>query len=544
MAAMERRVTAQRDLITRLAGLAHALGENEVTPQPVRDHSRSVTNASQEYARLLQDELLQRRRATYRTALSRTYVPPPAEEAVNTLPNTREYRLDDFKASRKDCEKNPYICLDWINRVFALGEEKRLSEAALIQLMSRHALNEPGQAMRELVQRGLSLRDVVIELELNFCDVKHPDTAQNELRVIGRRAGESIYAFGSRIRQLAKMATKDMPEPTQKYEELCLRSFMHALPAEMARTLKARYAERHRLGEPAEDLARALEDAATIEKDIIANAALQNQKEGLSVRQIYRIAGIQKGSRPKGHVGAWKAYYQALYTEQMGRLGLGQVQRIQKKETGERTEYSSDSSEESESERGETESQTSEEETENVRWVNRANQKPRGRDKKGRFLKTKDRPAGRGGKPPPRRPKPRVYMISEYGDEVDVDIANDLLDPRLCNYHYLETAEEEEYGEILVLRTGGPPRRVPYANLNVEPDECARCGLKGHKAIAEIQKCPMREFPLQTKPCPKCNKGGHEAKHCQSKRELYQNQGGAVGDKNNVPRRRPNNPKN
>ena len=60
---------------------------------------------------------------------------------------------------------------------------------------------------------------------------------------------------------------------------------------------------------------------------------------------------------------------------------------------------------------------------------------------------------------------------------------------------------------------------IPLRQLNVQPGECMRCGLEGHRAFGEgSDQCPLAGKPLTTA-CPACTKGGHFAADCP--RKLY-----------------------
>ena len=58
---------------------------------------------------------------------------------------------------------------------------------------------------------------------------------------------------------------------------------------------------------------------------------------------------------------------------------------------------------------------------------------------------------------------------------------------------------------------------IPLRLLNVQPGECMRCGLEGHRAFGEgSDQCPLAGKPLTTA-CPACTKGGHFAADCPRK---------------------------
>lgn len=82
--------------------------------------------------------------------------------------------------------------------------------------------------------------------------------------------------------------------------------------------------------------------------------------------------------------------------------------------------------------------------------------------------------------------------------------------------HLYEEGYELEGGVLVI--SNGEGRRPSYfspAKLNVVTNECMRCGLPGHRAFGALAaKCPLKDVPMTSTPCPACGKGGHLASNC------------------------------
>lgn len=231
------------------------------------------------------------------------------EHPAEDLPDTRRYKIEDFKGDRDTCAKDPYVCLDWIQRMLDLCQEFKLTEALSLKFIRKHAIHEAGRIVRQAVADKKTLKDVVLALEVNFGGLKHPDLALEECRRMMRREKETLLAFGTRVRCMADMATRMRTEKEAAALVLAKDSFVAALPPPLKNLLRLKLEERRRQGEPEPEFQDIVAEAHSLEAERLATQKLYSVRQsqagaGGAIRQVAateeEIAWEAWG--PEGHV--------------------------------------------------------------------------------------------------------------------------------------------------------------------------------------------------------------------------------------------------
>ena len=362
--------------------------------------------------------------------------------AVAILPSTRDYKLEDFKGDSIKCAADPYLCLDWIERALDIAESSNLTHPTALRLLRRHATREAGRVLGDAVDAQSTLRDAVLELEVNFAGLKLPLQARELCKTMTIKDKESINSFGRRVKLNAIMACRDIEDANERLsatELLAKDTFLASLPARIRIEIRTRLDERSRNGEAYPSYKPLVMEARRISDELEAN---------------YEVSRVRK-QRQAEHI---------RFTEMTT-------------PSSDETSYSS----------------TDVEDYEDVMRIDQARRKP--------FSKKKPRD---------RKPRPtgRVHLAQDDDD---------------C---YYEMSPDGEY--ILLTRYVAERQtvreRIPLTTLNVQPDECAKCGLPGHRAFGEDgKKCPLRSKRLEMKACSACHKGGHLAADCPRKLDLLKN---------------------
>ena len=135
-------------------------------------------------------------------------------------------------------------------------------------------------------------------------------------------------------------------------------------------------------------------------------------------------------------------------------------------------------------------------------------------EEEGEILRIPTNPPLRGRRnvrrPNTSRPRHQEHRVRQvYSDEEprydDEDPANE----------YIDFDSDEMILTVYNNNTNKPEMRMNLGVLNVMPDECAKCGKKGHRAYDDTsQQCPLRFKKLQMRACTKCKKGGHLPADC------------------------------
>ena len=443
----------------------------------------------------------------YKT-ITRVYV---AEgDPPENLPRYRDYRLTDFDGSKESLLKNPYACLDWLNKAFTVGEEANLSEEQMIQLLTKHTSGLAGRVVSRGSAEEKSLQRIVLDLETHFAGLANPIAAKAQVSRSERRPGETILACAERISYEAQVACRGDPDPKEAQLKLQQDAFLNALRPELSTPLLNKIQERLRAGEAFPVYSELAKEAAHMEEMYISTVktyglrekerrAVSNSStlEHDSVNRVHETRPNKKKGDP------WAPLLNSLT---FGARKYGMIAQAHEDDTQEECETMSEGSDYTNLEDSESEFVGyTPQGNRRRRTTPRKSGKPAPRNKRGQFL-----PRG-------RKQTQFIRLCAEDGEVCDMDISESDVDSLSTD----GTSEPEmilevqgRQGGLIGITKNGGKRRIPYANLNVAPDECARCGGRGHRAIAEQEHCPLREFPLLTVPCKKCNKGGHDPKNC------------------------------
>jgi hypothetical protein len=275
---------------TMQAGNAQMLGGHQLVTQVAQAINLAADGIKDTRDILLQqaDQAAAARLVTPMT----TVYEETADMDIDQLPEMRTYRLEDFKGDREKCEKEAYTCLDWLTRVLTIAENNQLTHQAALRLIGQHAIQDAGRTVRNALRDGKGLLEVILELEVNYSGLRHPDLALEDCRRMVRREKETLRAFGERVRHLAEMATRNRPMPADAARELAKDSFMAALEPSVKLELKARMAARSRMGEPPPDFNTFMAEAHQIDDERTTSRAIhKSRKDGAATSLIHRICG-------------------------------------------------------------------------------------------------------------------------------------------------------------------------------------------------------------------------------------------------------------
>ena len=224
----------------------------------------------------------QRESATKLTCMSTIYE-ETRDHNVTILPVPRTYRLEDFKGDREKCSKEHYACIDWLSRALTIAKKNNLSHDAAVEFIRNHCTQDAGRTAENAMVDKKTLTQLVIDLEVNYSGLKHPDIALEACKTVGRREGEGMRQFGERVRHMAEMACRNKPNSRDAATELGRDSFMGALKPSLKQELRAKLQTRQRLGEAPPTFYELIAETHTLEETRQANEKVfRNRKEGQS----------------------------------------------------------------------------------------------------------------------------------------------------------------------------------------------------------------------------------------------------------------------
>ena len=378
-------------------------------------------------------------------------------------PDMKTYRLEDFKGDREKCSKDTYICLDWLTRALTIADDKKINHELCKKFLQTHATHDAGRTVRNAINDGKTLTQIVLDLEINYAGLVHPDLAHENCKTMTRKENETMRTFGERIRLMAEMACRDKPEQHRKEQilQLAKDTFMSALRPNIKQELRANLDMRRRAGEPEADYNQIVSEVHTLDESRTAHDKIYRHRKD----------------------------------------GNGGIRRVE-------NNYDSDTDDDSSEELG---------------WDHDGNvitMTPSDYEQNIRVLTTKERARFFNKK---YDPKKKTYQKYRANEKTPYKQNNPYAGRALMAEQFEEFDEDGEYFTLRYVKAGDPPR-IRSADLNVKPNECARCGIAGHRAHGpDANKCPLRMHIMQTEPCRACNKGGHEAKVCPRVANLEKN---------------------
>ena len=473
--------------------------ESMITGMTVGPAKTSLERRRDKMSRLLEShkksaELARRERST---PLFTTL--PSSFGDTNSLPDAKTYSIPNFsgKYDITDKKSDKIPCLNWLQRVIDTAVSNSLSETATIQLLDRHSGGEVMIAIDDAKREGLPLSQIVHQLESRFGGVINADQAHYQMGSITRKSGETFSHLHTRIRNMARMATRDDGAEALRNElQLSKQHFIRCLPEEHYKQFKHEERQRNARGEEDFTYAEMIIEINRI--DALLNVG-KTDKEAEKQRAFLAksTAGSSRSTRSESR-------YDEEYTEEEGSY-----------------EDESDSFSAALSEISDMEDTLKEQ----VLRIWRRKGKTFWRNKGTRGARGGRR--GRGGrlfKPylsRRRRRRQRVNEVHEDESSNDVELSGDE-EPTLDYSDEPVLLTEEDgtpYQCIMQIQCTGNRKRtytpLNLTRLNVGPHECARCGLQGHYCSSKA--CPLGRKPIRPYPCTMCNKGGHEAKFCQRK---------------------------
>jgi hypothetical protein len=200
---------------------------------------------------------------------------------VIILPEPRTYtKLPVFTGDNSKPHENVQLCLDWLRRVVAIARQKTLSHATALEFMIEHSSGNAGTIIRGAQDDGKDFYRIVLDLEMNFCLLKHPELALEECRKLRRAHREPLQQFAERIRHLAAMAYRHKP-PNEKdvfSKAAMTESFRNSLPPKIRSILSERITSRIKQGLPALAYSDLVQEAVTIDQEKSAHDTLYESR--------------------------------------------------------------------------------------------------------------------------------------------------------------------------------------------------------------------------------------------------------------------------
>lgn len=233
---------------------------------------------------------VQRDQATTITPMSAIYELTAAHNNATSgdLPNMRDYRIEDFKGDREKC-KDMYYCLDWIQRALNICKRLNKNHVAALGFLRQHCIQDAGRTVANAITDSKDLTQTVVDLEINYSGLMHPDLAMEACKVMSRKEGEAIRTFGERVRFMAEMATRNRGGDTvEAAKQLATDNFMAAIRPSIKHDLRARLETRRRMGEARASFNSIVAEAHNLDETRMANDKIYRQRKngGSSVRRI------------------------------------------------------------------------------------------------------------------------------------------------------------------------------------------------------------------------------------------------------------------
>lgn len=422
---------------------------------------------------------------------------------VIELPHAREYRLEEFKGDREQCLRNPWLCLDWVQRALDHVEHFKLTETTAIMFFRRHVTQDAGHTVRAAIEDRKSLRELVVALETNYGGLVHPDMALEKCRRANRQEKESIQAFGARIRNMAQMAMRDRPIAQRRADTLSLArdSFMAALAPNLKNILRMKVDDRMRRGDAAPAFADLVDEAHNLELERIATKAVYETRREHSER----VHLVQQAD-------AWEHWCDATARVEEPKLSDMTALRVSEWERRKAVNAAAVNAAAANAAAAKSAAATAATMTQVA--ANAVAASPA-------FAAHAAPPAlpaahaGGQGRPTAAAPAIARRIVGEGGSAEGYIEVGEVSDG--TSQIFVEDACGSGGTILLVNQNGGPPRqmRLDWKSLGVTSDECVKCGLEGHRAFGEGNtKCPLRAHKIEQKPCERCGKGGHLPEVC------------------------------
>jgi hypothetical protein len=369
------------------------------------------------------------------------------------LPDAKQFKVPTFYG--KPTSKNDINCITWLNRICEIIRIKRLTEEASLNLMYRHMGGEAMEVLDTARRDKVSFPELIRSLEVRFAELQHPDLARRELSRITQRPSETFGQLLSRIRAKARMATREDGARAMENElEMTKQQFISCLPQQVYYAFRESERARNARGEPDFNCNELYEEVCRIERSM-DTSKLRAAEAPRHKRHTFLVEEDTSASEEEG-------------------------------------------SSDSESDAEEID------EAEVVNWIRRLrkHKKYKKRNlqstKRKKYILNKFLKKRKSFKPTP------AYQVNQVHSDAESDVEE----------YYVTDDEDGELVTFYIQKQKGKfsLKALDLKALNVDRNECARCGLEGH--MCSSPKCPLGRDKITDKACILCRKGGHLPARC------------------------------
>lgn len=410
-----------------------------------------------------------------------TVLPPFDEywaQQRNDVPDQSKLPKTRFDGHNDDC-------LSFLANIMSIAHNQKLSPNATCQLLQQTTKGPLSQQIRMDISQGKPLVEIIRTIEMRHAGIMSPTGAKLELRRLKKITPQNLHQITHRIQELALLAYRFEPDEQAKkklVDEAQREALWLALDPRDEAKMKEAEATRVLSGRP----------KFTYQQ---LYTTLNARYEQLGIRS--HTPGYAFGSR------------QSYRSDRAGTYHIAE-------DTGESSDDPDPAADGDQDEgilytgsqhrpRRNKRDRRKDKEDYNRRDEPKRREEPRRQhDRKFRNL---------------NRSTQRINQVVEGERESDSD-SEDFNEFYAFGEDEILDAHTHGFacdGQNLILHVGDKTRnvRISPAKLNVEPDECMKCGLKGHRAFGDTSdKCPLKEYPLRDFKCFTCSKGGHIPTHC------------------------------
>jgi hypothetical protein len=158
-----------------------------------------------------------------------TTIPIEPADPVQNIENVKTHKIPQFSG-----DPNGIVsCLSWLDHIMSLSVTSKLSHVAIIEVMKTKADGLAHKTVLHGKEQGLSLAKIVAHLEVEFANVPPPAEARVTANTMMMNGSEEYAAFARRLKDMIRMAVRDIREPVQKrseLESLCKTNLYRVLP--------------------------------------------------------------------------------------------------------------------------------------------------------------------------------------------------------------------------------------------------------------------------------------------------------------------------
>ena len=405
-----------------------------------------------------------------------------------------------------------------------LGEEKRLSPPIILKLLERHTLGSAGQVVSDTLRADGSLTDCVRALEVRYASLQHPDSARVAIGNVRRDDDEAMGDLSDRIKKLAFMSTRLVrPRPEQMKQEMELASLnlLRCLTSAIRTEMSDRIRERRMMGIPDYTYAALTAELEDLESRKKAFNKVQIAEDALdkAAQEAKLIRDGQAVPRSEPENETVKTLKELVSKQDQKLIEvIKQMGQRDYKTNNSKGSYNSAQSRNNSGSRGRSPSIRSDRNRQirgqsQGNWQ-RFNSCDRSNDQGRNQNWQNNRDSSRSRERDPSRPQ-NGYNWQQQGDRRS---RRDSPHPnskqaRAGSRGTRTDSRDGRYNPGNRIRSDSNAR-IDFQALNVNRNECARCGLPFH--YASSGSCPLRGKTLTNRVCANCGKGGHLPMDCLS----------------------------